>query len=207
MSPPMADPCSHDVTLHIVTSARFCGIPHAGRGALFPRHSCREIPADDVTRAPSLRGFPCRPARAHRPGNPLRAFHGQNTWHAARDAPHTRGTPHTRPRGTPHVPNSNNTRHHFSGPRGRLVSDVERFWPGFPAQRRAREGRSLNAERAPYATSCEAGAVATITLWRKRLATPVSRLNPSAFQLLARTHAHHDSHSAHLSTHSHHPYT
>ena len=55
--------CSHDVTLHIATSARFRRIPHAGRRALFPRQSCREIPADDVTRAPSLRGFPCMPAR------------------------------------------------------------------------------------------------------------------------------------------------
>ena len=64
----MADPCSHDISLHISTSARFRGIPHVGRRALFPRHSCREIPGD-VTRAPSL-----QPARAYRPGNPLRVF-------------------------------------------------------------------------------------------------------------------------------------
>ena len=84
---PMADPCSHDVTLHIPTSARSRGIPHTSQRALFPWHSCCEIPVDDVTRAPNLCGFPCRPARAHRPGNPLHAFRKQNTRHAACGAP------------------------------------------------------------------------------------------------------------------------
>ena len=131
-SPPMADPCSHDVTLHIQTCARFRGIPHAVRRALFVRSSRREVRADDVTRAPNLRGFPCRPARAYRPGNPLPAFREQNTRYAARDAPHTC------PCGNPRVPNSINTHLHFSRPRGRLVSDMERFRAR--SRRRARAG-------------------------------------------------------------------
>jgi len=158
-SPPMADPCSHDVSLHIPTRAGSRGIPHASQRALFPRHSCREIPTNDVTRAPSLRSFLCRPARAHRPGNPLRAFREQNTRYAARDALHRR------PRGTPRVPNSTNTRRHFNRPRDGLFRNAGRSRAGFPARRCAREGRSLNAERAPYASSCEAGAVTTITLY------------------------------------------
>ena len=66
----------------IATSARFRGIPHAGQHALFARNSRREVPSD-VTHAPNLRGFPCRPARAYRPGNPLRIV--PRTEHAARN--------------------------------------------------------------------------------------------------------------------------
>ena len=146
----MMSPCTSQQALALA------GFPTRPR-ALFPRHSCREIPADDVTRAPSLHGFLCRPARAHRPGNPLRTFREQNTRYTARDALHTR------PRGNPRVPNSSNTRRHFSCPRGLVESHTERFHAGFPARRRAREGRSLNAEQAPYATSRETGAVPEIT--------------------------------------------
>ena len=70
-----------------------------------------------------------------------------------------------RPRGNPCVPNSSNTRCHFSPPRGLVESHAERFRAGIPPRRRAREGRSLNAERVPYAMSRETGAVATITLY------------------------------------------
>ena len=93
MSPPMADPCSHDVTLHIPTSARSRGIPHAGLRALFPRHSCHEVRADDVTCATSLHGFPCRPARAHRPPETR----------STRSANRTRGMQHVEPRTRAHV--------------------------------------------------------------------------------------------------------
>jgi len=107
----------------IATSARVQGIPHAGQRALFTRNSCREVPSD-VTHAPNLRGFPCRPARAYRPGNPLRVFREHNTLRA------TWGASHTRPHVDPSVPNSYNTHHlHSRRPRGRLVSHVECFAP------------------------------------------------------------------------------
>ena len=153
---PSGDTCSHDVTLLISTSARFRAVPHASQHALFARNSRWEIPGD-VTHPLNLHGFPCRPARGHRPGNPLRAFREQNTRHAACGASHTGS--HVDPR----LPNSNNTRRHFSRPRGLVESHAERFRAGLPPRRRARESRSLNAERAPYATSRETGAVATIT--------------------------------------------
>ena len=97
---------------------------HSSQRAPLKRNSRREVPSD-VTHAPNPRGFSCRPARGHRPGNPLRAFCEQNTWHAAWGASHT--CPHV----NPSVPNSYNTRHlHSCHPRGRLVSNVERSRAG-----------------------------------------------------------------------------
>ena len=74
--------------MRIATSARLRGVRHESQRVPLARNSRREVPSD-VTRAPNLRGFPCRPARKYRPGNPLRTFREQNTQHAARDTPHT----------------------------------------------------------------------------------------------------------------------
>ena len=162
---PTGDTCNHDVTLHIPTSARSHGIPHTELRAPFAQHSCREVRADDVTSAPNLRGFPCRPARVHRPGNPLRVFREQNTRYAAHDALYPR------PRGNPCGPNSPNTRRHFNRPRDGLSRNAGRSHAEIPLRRRARDGRSRNAERASYAASCETGAVTEITL-RGLLSSP-----------------------------------
>ena len=132
----------------------FGEFPHAGLRAPFPRHSCREIPGD-VTHTPSLRGFRCRLACAYRPGNPLCAFREQNARYAAR------GALHTRAHGNPRLPNSINPRLHFNRPRGRLVSDVERFRAG--SRRRARPARARSAPRTSHMPSREPGAVTKLT--------------------------------------------
>ena len=145
---PSGDTCSHDVSLRISTSARLRGVRHASQRAPLARNSRSEVPRD-ITRTLNLRGFPCKPARAHRPGNPLHAFREQNTRRAARGALHTRS--HV----DPSVPNSNNTRIHFCRPRGRLVSDVERFHTGLRSRRRAHAGRARKAPWTSYAPSRE----------------------------------------------------
>ena len=152
---PSGDMCSLVVALRITNSAHFRWIPYVSQRVQLTRNSCWEI-SGDVTRAPNLRGFPCRPARAYCPGNPLCTFREQNTRHAAR------GAPHMRPHGNPSVPNSNNTCLHFSHPRGWLVSDVERFRAG--SRRHARAGRARNAPWTSYTPSREPGAVAKLTL-------------------------------------------
>ena len=68
---PSGDTCSLVIALHIATSARFQGVRHASQRVPLARNSRREVPSD-VTRTLNLRGFPCWPARVHRPGNPLR---------------------------------------------------------------------------------------------------------------------------------------
>ena len=163
-------------SLQISPSARFRGIPHARLRAPFLRHLCREIPGDDVTRAPSL-----QLARAFRPGNPLREPCEQDTRYAARDAPETCPRAH----GNPRVPNSPiNTRRHFNRPRGRLVSDVECFRAG--SRRRARTGRARSAPRTSHTPSREPGAVTTLTLYG-----PSGSLHPSSVwtRLSISTHA------------------
>ena len=152
---PMADPCGHDVTPSIPLSARSRGIPHAGQRALFFRHTCREVRADDVTHAPNPHGFPCRLARVHHPGSLLRVLREQNTWYEARDASDTR------PRGNPHVPNSPNTRRYFNRPRNGLFRNAGRSRTGFLS--RARPGRSENEKWTLDTTFCEAGTISTIS--------------------------------------------
>ena len=121
---PSGDTCSHDVTLLISPSARFRGILHASQRVQLTRNSRWEIPGD-VTRQRNMHGLPCRPARACRPGGSFRAFPERNTRHAARDASHTHS--HV----DPCLPNSNNTRRHFSHPRDLVESHAERFRAGF----------------------------------------------------------------------------
>ena len=91
---PTGDTCSHDATLPIPNSARSRGIPHAGR-ALFVRHSCHEVPADDVTRGPA-----CAVSRAgrHAPNVPE-----TRSARSARSANRTRGMQHVMPRTRAHV--------------------------------------------------------------------------------------------------------
>ena len=155
---PSGDTCSLVVALRIATSARFCGVRHASQRAPLARNSCREVRADDVTRTPNLRGFPCRPPRAYRPVDPLRACCEQNTRRAAC------GDSHTRSHVDPSVPNSHNTRLHFRRPRGRLVSNVERSRAGLQSRRRVCAGRARNVPWTSYAPSREPGAVSKLTL-------------------------------------------
>jgi len=128
----------------------------------FPtRDNVRCIPGIRATRsplmtspAPNLRCFPCRPARAHRPGNPLRE---QNTRHAAR------GASHMRSRVDPRLPNSKNTHRHFNCARGGFVPRTTRSGTGFQSRKRACLGRSQNTERTSHAVSGGAGAVTQTT--------------------------------------------
>ena len=86
---PSIAPCAHFRVIHRVSRAPLTWL------------SCCEI-SGDVTRTQNLHGLPCRPSRACRPGDSLRAFREQNTWRAARDSPHTRS------HGDPCFPNSHN---------------------------------------------------------------------------------------------------
>ena len=164
---PSGDTCSLVIALRISISTHRRGIPHASQRVQFTHNSCWEIPGD-FTCPRNLHGLPCRPARACCPGGSLRAFRERNMRRAARDASHTRS------QGDPCLPNSNNTRHHFSRPRGLVESHVEHFRAGFLPRRRAREGRSLNVKRSQYETSRETGVVPEILT-----SGPFGSLHPS----------------------------
>jgi len=179
---PMADPCSHDVTLPIAPSVRFQGIPHVSQRALFTRNPRREVRADDVTRTPDLHGFPCRPARVHRPRNPLRTFREQNMRNAARGASHTRSYV------DPCLPNSTNTHRHFNRPHDGLFQNAGHSRTGNPSRK--------TRARGPFA-KCRTGlirgtgAVTKITLCGppgSPLVSPVW-IGPCTISMHALTHA------------------
>ena len=170
------------VALRIARSARLRGVRHASQREPLARNSRHEVPSD-ITHTPNLRGFPCRPTRVYRPGNPLRAFCEQNMRRAARRASHP--CPHV----DPSVPNSHNTRRHFCRPRGLLVPNAERFRTGFPPHRGTREGHSQNAECAWYAASRGTGAVTEIAPLLGSLLTSPVRIGPSSISMHALTHA------------------